>query len=1103
MWLLLTVAASAAEPSVRDLTFFEEKIRPILSRSCYSCHSDREGKTKGGLALDSRERIQQGGNSGPLFVAGSPDESLLVKAVRYDDEELQMPPKGKKLSRRDIGLLETWVEMGCPHPRSTGPMVTAALRRARGHWAFQPIQRPSPPQVANHAWVKTPIDAFILAKQVQKRLSPNPAADKRTLIRRANFDLIGLPPSMDSFDAFMADGSDDAFAKVVDRLLDSKSYGERWGRYWLDVARYADTKGPVNNRREDTRFPYAWTYRDYVIDAFNDDKPFDRFILEQIAGDQLKGASVKDMAGLGFLTVGKRYNNDSDEVINYRIDVVTKGFLGLTVTCARCHDHKFDPIPTADYYSLHGVFSSVVEPNELPLINPKDNSRELRDFLRRYPKEAGEARAIVETRLGGLRKQARERASDYMIAAIEIPKERGSARRNAESRGLNYAIYQKWVRFMEVRKAVKDPVLAPWFVMGPLNNATFERSARAPTAAFARNAYPGQTVNPLVAKLLQRGTPQSRQQLASWYQGLFVQAAKYWGETIAIAQKRRTAKPLGLGNPHWEEIRRIIYAPGSPASPSDLDLIQAIDDRKQQRDLVKKEGEIIDYLWKHPGTPGRAMILVDSPMPRDSKIYVRGDANDQGAVAPRRFLEALSPPGRKPFQHGSGRLELARAIADPENPLTARVIVNRVWMAHFGEGLVRSVDDFGSRAELPSHPELLDWLATWFIDNGWSIKRLHRLIMLSNVYLQSSADNPRHAQIDPGNHLLWRMNVRRLEFEALRDSLLAIGGRLDTRMGGPPVDLTAYPYARRRTVYGEVDRGKLASVFTTFDFANPDFPTGKRYETTVPQQALYLMNNQLVIEQSKMLVAHPEFRELKTDAARMTHLYKLIYQRKPTRMEFQLASKYLIGQNNLITMQFNNPIWQYGYGGLDYTTRKTTAFAHLPHFRKDTWFDASRKQGPLSLNATGGQPGLIPGIAAIRRWTAPVSGAVTIKGALIHKEELGDGVVGRIVHSEQGEIKRVIAHNTVRPTFLDVVVNKGDTLDFMVDCRRIARADHFEWAPDISISFKAAGMKTLGIGEKWSAEKDFSGPKTTARAMASWERYAQVLLLTNELTFYH
>lgn len=1103
MELLSCGAALAAEPPASDLAFFEEKIRPILSENCYSCHSDREGVSKGGLALDSRERIEQGGNTGPLFVVGAPDESLLVQAVRYDDESLQMPPKGKKLSRRDVGLLETWVTMGAPHPRSTEPMVTAALRTAREHWAFQPIQNPKLPPVSNRDWVKTPIDAFILSKLEGKGIQPNPAADKRTLIRRANFDMIGMPPSMEDFTAFMADSSDDAFAKVVDRLLDSKGYGERWGRYWLDVARYADTKGPVNNRSEDPRFPYAWTYRDYVITAFNDDKPFDRFILEQIAADQLPDARVAELAGLGFLTVGKRYNNDADEVINDRIDVVTKGFLGLTVTCARCHDHKFDPIPTADYYSLHGVFASVVEPNDLPLLDPSDNSKELRDFIRRYPAEAGEARAVVESTLGALRRQARERASDYMIAAIEIPQQRGNVRRNVQSRGLNYAIYQKWTKFLAARKAAKDPVLGPWFVMGPLNDATFERSAQAPAAAFARNAFPGQPANPIIAKLLQRGAPKSRSQLASWYQALFVEAAKQWSEYTAMAQKRRSGPPGGLPNPDWEAIRRIIFAPGSPASPSDLELIQTIEDRKQQQSLVKKEGEIIDYLWAHPGTPGRAMMLVDSPMPRDSKIYIRGDAKDQGAVAPRRFLEALSPPERQPFQNGSGRLELARAIATRDNPLTARVIVNRVWMAHFGEGLVRSVDDFGSRAEPPSHPELLDWLATWFMDNGWSVKRLHRLIMLSNVYQQSSDDNPRHAQVDPGNYLLWRMNVRRLEFEALRDSLLAIGGRLDPRMGGPPVDLMAYPYSRRRTIYGEVDRGKLASVFTTFDFANPDFPTGKRYVTTVPQQALYLMNNQLVIEQSKMLVAHPEFRELKTDPARITHLYNLIYQRKPTEIEYQLATKYLEGQEDLITMQFNNPIWQYGYGGINFETRKTSAFAHLPHFKKDTWFDASGNQGPMSLDASGGQPGLVPGIAVIRRWTAPYSGAVTIKGSLIHKEELGDGVVGRIVHSEMGEIKRVIAHNTERPTFLDVVVNKGDTLDFMVECRRVPRADRFEWAPEISIAFLASDVKTLGIGEKWSAEKDFSGPRTTARAMAAWERYAQALLLTNELTFYH
>ncbi len=1101
--MLPSLVASSAEPSAAELEFFEEKIRPILSEHCYRCHSRREGATKGSLALDTREDILKGGNSGPLFNPGNPDESLLLRAVRYEEEDIAMPPKDGRISRRKIGLLEDWVEMGCPHPKSEGLTADDVRRKAGEHWAFKPISRPPAPAAGNKAWVRTPIDAFILARMRSKGLTPNPPADKRTLIRRAHFDLVGMPPTMEEFDAFMSDPSDKAFEKVVDGLLNSKRHGERWARHWLDVARYADTKGPVNNRREDPRYPYAWTYRDYVIDAFNDDKPFNRFILEQLAADRLKGAKTEDLAGLGFLTVGKRFDNNADDVIDDRIDVVTKAFLGLTVTCARCHDHKFDPIPTADYYSLHGIFASVAEPTDLPLVDPGDNSKALRDFLRRYPAEAGEARAKREQLLGSLRKQARERASDYMVAVYDVPLQRGNARRNVTGMGLSFPIYQRWVEFIEARDKAKDPVLAPWFIMGRLNPDTFERTAKAPAAAFAEDQFPGRPVNPIVRKLFLRAVPQSRAQLAAWYQALFEEAAKQWREVVALAAKRRQSPPAGLPDPDWEQIRQIIFAPGSPASPSDLELIQSVDDRDKQRDLVKQEGEIIDYLWAHPGTPGRAMILVDSPMAHDSPVYIRGDANDPGAVTPRRFIEAISPPKREHFDQGSGRLQLAEAIASPDNPLTARVIVNRVWAAHFGEGLVRTMDDFGTRAEGPSHPELLDWLASWFIDNGWSLKKLHRLIMISNVYRQSSENNPRHAQIDPGNYLLWRANVRRLEFEALRDSLLAIGGTLDERMGGPPVDLSAHPYQRRRTVYGMVDRGKLDTVFTTFDFANPDFPTGKRFETTVPQQALFLMNNQLVIEQSKLLVARPDFRELKSDAERVTHLYRLIYQRKPTEKERELAVKYLGAQDELLDMQFNHPIWQYGHGSFDYANRKTASFQHLPHFGRDTWFDAKGRLGPLSLDATGGQPGLLPGISAIRRWTSPYDGVVTVKGALVHKEEPGDGVVGRIVHSRIGEIKRVIAHNDERPTFLDVIVKRGDTLDFMVECRRVPRADRFEWAPDITMSFIDDKVNTQGIGEKWSAEKDFSGPKTTARALASWERYAQVLLLTNELAFYH
>ncbi|MBI3192307.1 MAG: DUF1549 domain-containing protein, partial [Pedosphaera parvula] len=373
VWLggLAGASLNAAQITAAQTEFFEGKIRPIFASHCYKCHGQAEGnKVKGGLALDSREGLSKGGNSGAAIVPGAPDKSLLITAVRYTDPDLQMPPKGEKLSSSQVADLVTWVKMGAPDPR-TGVVVAKAGSWAYGgnHWAFQPVRKPVEPAVQGKEWVATPVDAFILAKLEQQGLKPSPPADKRALLRRVTFDLIGLPPTPAEIKSFLEDNSADAFAKVVDRLLASKHYGERWGRFWLDTARYSDTKGDVNKRREEPYYPYAWVYRDYVIKSFNEDKPFDRFLMEQIAADKLPlGDGKSALAGLGFLTLGDRFGGNINDIINDRIDVLTKGTLALTVACSRCHDHKFDPIPQADYYSLHGIFASSVEPKEKPLI---------------------------------------------------------------------------------------------------------------------------------------------------------------------------------------------------------------------------------------------------------------------------------------------------------------------------------------------------------------------------------------------------------------------------------------------------------------------------------------------------------------------------------------------------------------------------------------------------------------------------------------------------------------------------------------------------------------------------------------------------------------
>jgi len=643
--------------------------------------------------------------------------------VRYTDPDLQMPPKDKKLSDQQIADLETWIKMGAPDPRVVTTASKDLIKNPRDHWAFKPVKVTPVPEVSEAGWVKTPVDSFIVAKLEENGMKPSPMADKRTLIRRATFDLIGIAPTIEETEAFVNDKSPDAFAKVVDRLLASPHYGERWGRFWLDTARYSDTKGDVKAAKEDFRYPYAWTYRDYVVRAFNTDKPYNRFIVEQLCADKMNmtGTNIWDLAAMGYLTVGERFDDNINDIINDRIDVVTKGFLGLTVTCARCHDHKFDPIPTKDYYSLRGIFASCAEPKSEPLLGGVNlNSPDYLDFAKQY--------------------------------------------------------------------------------------------------------------NNLNSQL----------------------------ETLeAIKGRRRT--------------------------------------KEQKQEEVKLRRDISQLELNHAGSPPRAMVLVDSQKPADSPVFLRGEAENKGEIVPRRFLEILSGPARPVYHNGSGRVELAASIVNPANPLTARVMVNRIWLHHFGEGIVTTPDDFGNQSAPPSHPELLDYLASRFMADGWSIKKMHRLIMLSSVYQESSDNNPRYAQLDPNNRLLWRANIRRLEFEAVRDSLLAIGGRLDRTIGGRPVNLGQGQggYSSRRTLYGTVDRRNLPEIFNQFDFANPDITTGKRYETIVPQQALFMMNSPLVVEQARNIVKRQDFQDSVGAQDRIRLLYDLIYQREPTEVEMALGIEFL------------------------------------------------------------------------------------------------------------------------------------------------------------------------------------------------------------------
>jgi len=749
--LLATAAhATGSAISPADLQFFESRIRPVLTEQCYKCHSHTADKIKGGLLLDSRDALLNGGSSGPIIVPGKPDDSVLIQALRYTDADLRMPPEehGGKLTDQQIADFTEWVRRGAPDPRV--PLALAGGKSYGGvgknHWAFQPVQKPAVPAVRAAAWVQSPVDNFVLARLEAAGLAPSPLADKRTLIRRATFDLIGLPPTEPEIQRFLADDSPAAFAKVVDRLLASPAYGERWARYWMDVARYSDTKGDAP-RRDDPRFPHAWTYRDYLIEAFNTDKPFNQFITEQLAADRLVNDAVAQakaarqapptdqhiLAALGFLTLGNQHDGRRNDIIDDRIDVTTKAFLGLTVSCARCHDHKFDPIPTKDYYSLYGVFANTVEP-----------------------------RSVMEAPTLTTQVPVTPELNDYMAKGHELQGKADTLRQD----------------FLEFRRS-------------------------------------------------------------------------------------RTR------------------------------------DADKRRQLVRAEAvlqrEIGNLEMNHPGAPARAVALTDVANPKDYPVLLRGEVQNEGDIVPRRFLEILSadPKKRPAWTKGSGRLELAQAIADPKNPMTARVLVNRVWQQHFGTGFIGTPDNLGNMGGPPSHPELLDWLAAKFVADGWSLKQLHRTILLSSTYQQDSAATPAGLAADPGNKLLWHYSLQRFDFEEIYDSLLAIAGTLDRTVGGRSITPVSDGFGKRRALYFLIDRRNPPELLTQFDFPNPDTPSGQRYDTTVPQQALFLMNSPLVVETARKLTHRPEFAAFDRDEDRVTSLYLAIFQRPPTDREIELGTAYV------------------------------------------------------------------------------------------------------------------------------------------------------------------------------------------------------------------
>ncbi len=1108
LFLSATPAGRAAPPPA-EAEFFEKDVRPLLVEKCVACHGDT--KPKGGLKLTSRAEILKGGDNGPAIMTGKPDESLLVKAVRYHDEP-RMPPKGK-LADRQIEVLERWVKLGAPWPGGkAAPAPTdgrfVVTETHRQFWSFQPVKPVPPPAIRDTSWPRSRIDHFVLAGLEAKHLAPAAPADKRTILRRATFDLIGLPPTPAEIDAFLADDSPQAFAKVVDRLLASPLYGERWGRHWLDVVRYADARDLIQLPPE-SDFREAWRYRDWVVESFNHDRPYADFVRAQVAGDLLPpprpGTLNKDgLVATGLLAIADFVPGDVDkhqmiaDYVNDQVDVVGRAFLGLSVACARCHDHKFDPISTEDYYALAGIFFSTrIVPGpvagntplvRVPLLSPTEiaqlkeqtaaDARRHAELEQVVPDAADRAyRAYLTSLLTG-------QSAQYLVAACECRTGSSSSPSEVAKRdGLQGGVLSEWVAFLDrIEKQPRDgdpPVLRE-AAAHKLSGTALEKAAATFQASLADQTKRDEPETPARAALLHfnasdpRITTDAAGRVAVWpnrsgFTGDATQPApqnapiktttkigdhtkpviRFDGQSVldvprpvppvgslfVVFRTSPTARPggrligwedsntgkHGLGvmtdpsgrlhavlrnngesgdivdstkpggfetvcvtwGPSGTTMRRNgvettapkkidglssdpritalkIGGPGSGSSPrfhGDLAELRVYNrpldeaQRKQveaelqaswfqpddpnkpprdplvdyylnlvsprgpfwpalaertkrlapevQRQLETQRVELDALRNKRPVPVPQAVVAQDGGPKgtrhegfKDAQVFIRGDHKRPGKTVPRGFPKVLTGGREEKITEGSGRLQLADWLIRPENPLTARVMVNRIWQHHFGEGLVRTPNDFGERGERPTHPELLDELAARFVESGWSVKAMHRLIMLSAVYQQSSSASPATLSTDPDNRLFGRMNRRRLDAESIRDSLLSVSGRLDVASGGPPFTDLAVP---RRTLYLMSARtGANTSEFgRLFDRADPSLIVAQRGQSVVAPQALFFLNDPFVSGIAKDLAARVSYEAPANAEARIRRLYLLALGRQPTKAEIDLGEKQL------------------------------------------------------------------------------------------------------------------------------------------------------------------------------------------------------------------
>ncbi len=896
--VLLVGPLRAEEPTSGDVEFFETKIRPVLVERCYQCHSteaQKGKKLKGGLLLDTRNGLRAGGDTGRAIVPGEPDKSLLLIALRGDGDASVMPPKGK-LPDSVIADFETWIKLGAADPRIGDPSATSGTSdfdaARRRHWAFLPPQQQPLPAVKASNWPAGDLDYFILARLEQQQLQPVAVAGKNELLRRAYFDLIGLPPSPEQVDAFVNDTSPTAFAAVVDQLLDSPHYGERWGRHWLDVARYAEDQALANARPN----PHAFRYRDWVIQALNADMPYDQFVRLQLAGDLLPGP-VDDyfvrLAGLGFQGLGQLYHrgNFAEQVmadeLDDRIDTLSRGLLGLTVACARCHDHKYDPIPTSDYYSLAAAYykSSL---SVIPVAPPADVQKHA-EFVKQLKQQETDLAQWVSER--GLQ-LSRDRLLDlrtYLTAAWRIRAQRTHAQKVDEkavatSENLMPYFLSRWAKLLEGGNVGKSrEPLAAW------HKAAREAAAR-PEAIAEKPEFPPELAKATDALCTQAALLAAElRKIDETYQQAFAAAKDDEKKNVKRAELSGSWQPL---------FKALVQENDSPLKINGGDVIAALDDAGRQ-EHERRKTELEDFRKSGPSAPPLAHAVSGGGTPM--KIHMRGSVERKGDDAPPGFLQVLQTPVSSEGEESDGktpgapsparftRLELAEAIVDRNNPLTARVLVNRVWQHHFGRGIVATPSNFGLVGEPPSHPEVLDHLAVGFMENGWSLKRLHRQIMLSQTYQLAATRDETSLKLDPENRLLWRFTPRRLDFEPWRDAVLAVSGQLNLTAGGPSQTLES---SLRRTTYATISRSRIDPTLAMFDFPDANVSSERRSVTMVAQQQLFVLNSKFMIAAARAFAARIEAAATDDDS-RITFAYRLAFQRNPQEDELAIGRQFL------------------------------------------------------------------------------------------------------------------------------------------------------------------------------------------------------------------